>query len=33
LAPFGFPWPTFGALIVVALSVVIALVWAARTRG
>jgi hypothetical protein len=28
MGPFGLPWTTFGALIVVAASVVIAIVWA-----
>jgi hypothetical protein len=29
--PFGFPWSTFSALIVVAASVVLAVVWSILT--
>lgn len=33
MGPFGLPWSTFSALLVVAASVVIAIVWAAlQTR-
>jgi len=28
MGPFGLPWLTFGALLVVAASIVIAIVWA-----
>jgi hypothetical protein len=29
--PFGMPWLTFSALIVIVLSIVLAAVWAARS--
>jgi hypothetical protein len=29
--PFGLPWPTFSALIVILLSVAIAVVWSLAT--
>jgi hypothetical protein len=28
MAPFGLPWPTFSAILVILASVVIAVVWA-----
>jgi hypothetical protein len=28
MGPFGLPWPTFGAVLVIAVSVVISIVWA-----
>lgn len=28
MGPFGLPWATFGALLVVAASVVVSLLWA-----
>jgi hypothetical protein len=33
MGPFGLPWATFGALIVVAASVVISIVWALWFSG
>jgi hypothetical protein len=32
-SPFGLPWPTFSALLVIAVSVVISIVWALSARG
>jgi hypothetical protein len=32
MAPFGLPWPTFSAILVILASVVIAVVWAASVR-
>ncbi len=32
-APFGMPWLTFFSLVVIALSIVVAVVWAARSSG
>ena len=33
MGPFGLPWPTFGALVVVAASIVISIVWAVWFSG
>lgn len=33
MGPFGLPWLTFGALLVVAASVVISVVWAVWFSG
>ena len=33
MGPFGLPWLTFSALLVVAASVVISIVWALRQSG
>lgn len=33
MGPFGLPWSTFSSLLVVAASVVIAIVWAALQTG
>jgi uncharacterized membrane protein YphA (DoxX/SURF4 family) len=32
MAPFGLPWPTFSAILVILASVVIAVVWAVGVR-
>jgi hypothetical protein len=31
MGPFGLPWPTFSAILVILASVVIAIVWAIAT--
>jgi hypothetical protein len=28
MGPFGLPWPTFGAILVIVASVIISIVWA-----
>ena len=33
MGPFGLPWPTFTALLVVAASVIISIVWAVWFPG
>ena len=33
MGPFGLPWLTFGALLVVAASVVISILWAVLSSG
>ena len=33
MGPFGLPWLTFGALLVVAASIVISVVWALWLSG
>ncbi len=33
MGPFGLPWLTFTALLVVAASIVLAVLWAARPGG
>ena len=33
MGPFGLPWSTFGALVVVAASIVISIVWAFAASG
>lgn len=33
MGPFALPWATFGALVVVAVSIVISIVWAVWFSG
>jgi len=33
MGPFGLPWLTFGALLVVVASIVISIVWALTSSG
>jgi hypothetical protein len=33
MRPFGLPWLTFGALVVVAASIVLSIVWAVLSSG
>ena len=33
MGPFGLPWLTFGALLVVAASVIISIVWSVWFSG
>lgn len=33
MAPFGLPWSTFGAFLVLAGSVLLAIVWALADRA